>query len=253
MRLVTLNCWGGRAAGPLFDFFSRMRDGVDVFCLQEIFDADQAVLDRKHPEFVLVGDLFRRIGGILDGHEGHFARFEDPNRMSTALFVRKSVPIHDIWEEVVYVPEVPNEKGRAIISSRKVHCARLGLGTRELLALNLHGLWVDGPKTDTPERLEQSRCVRAVMDAHEGPKVVCGDFNLLPETESVRILDDGHRNLVREYGVPSTRTPLYRHYDAPAEPNYADYVIVSRDLEVEDFRVLPDEVSDHAALCATFI
>ncbi len=60
------------------------------------------------------------------------------------------------------------------------------------------------------------------------------------------------RNLVVEHGVASTRTPLYRHYDNPDEPNFADYVMPSRDLMVKRFEVLPDVVSDHAALYAEF-
>ena len=111
-------------------------------------------------------------------------------------------------------------------------------------------MWNGGPKTDTPERLEQSRRVREVLEKHAGPSLLCGDFNLLPETESVAILDKGMCNLVRDHRVKSTRTPLYRHYENPDEPNFADYILTSPDLKVKRFQVLPDIVSDHAPLYA---
>ena len=50
-----------------------------------------------------------------------------------------------------------------------------------------------------------------------------------------------------EFGVGATRTRLY----AGAE-RHADYVFVSPGVAVSDFRVLPDEVSDHAPLMLEF-
>jgi endonuclease/exonuclease/phosphatase family metal-dependent hydrolase len=59
----------------------------------------------------------------------------------------------------------------------------------------------------------------------------------------------GMRNLITEYGVTSTRTSLY----TKTEERFADYIFVSKDIEVKDFKVLPDVVSDHAALLLEFI
>ena len=78
--------------------------------------------------------------------------------------------------------------------------------------------------------------------------MLCGDFNLLPDTESLRMLESaGLRNLVVECGVTSTRTSLY----ARPEP-FADYVFVSDGIAVRDFHVLPDVVSDHTPLLLEF-
>jgi endonuclease/exonuclease/phosphatase family metal-dependent hydrolase len=90
------------------------------------------------------------------------------------------------------------------------------------------------------------------MKKISGPKIICGDFNILPDTESVAILENGMRNLVKEFAIESTRTPLYRHYNNPDEPNFADYVFVSPDVNVMKFTVLPDVVSDHSPLLLEF-
>jgi endonuclease/exonuclease/phosphatase family metal-dependent hydrolase len=50
-------------------------------------------------------------------------------------------------------------------------------------------------------------------------------------------------NLIKKYNITSTRTSIYTKPD-----KYADYVLVSPNIEVIDFKVLPDEVSDHAPL-----
>jgi endonuclease/exonuclease/phosphatase family metal-dependent hydrolase len=76
------------------------------------------------------------------------------------------------------------------------------------------------------------------------PYVLCGDFNLLPESESLLMLEQyGLRNLIREFGITSTRTSLY-----PKEGRFADYAFISEGIQLKSFEVLPDEVSDHAPL-----
>ena len=254
MRLTTLNAWGGRSMYPLMRFLRRRKGMTDVFCFQEIFDADQAVIDAKHPDEHLRGDLFLKISAELDEFVGTFARFEDPHRMSTAIFVRKTIPVLSASEPMVYLPPAPKEEGSMVFSPRKLQTVTLDVSGKPVLVANLHGLWNAGPKTDTPERIAQSERVVEALEAHAGPKIVCGDFNLLPQTMSVRILEveGGLRNPVVERGVKSTRTTLYRHYDNPAEPNFADYILHSTDLSAEEFEVLPDIVSDHSPLYARF-
>lgn len=253
LKLITLNCWGGRAADKLLPFFAEKGSEIDVFCLQEMFDADQRELDSRHPDMKLRGDLFARVREALPDHFGCFAYFDDnPNRMSLAMFVRQGLRLRGIADFIVHRPDTPQETGNAVRASRKLQFATIALNGRDVTVANYHGLWVNGPKTDTPERMLQGERIRAWLDRIAGPKVLCGDFNLLPGNASLRTVDAGMRNLVIEAGVKSTRTPLYRHYENPAEPNFADYVIASTDIDVKDFAVLPDAVSDHAALMVEF-
>lgn len=93
-----------------------------------------------------------------------------------------------------------------------------------------------------------SRKLAGYIENYEGAKVLCGDFNLSPDTESLKMIEAlPLRNLVKEYGVTSTRTSYYKK-----ENRFADYVLVNDKVEVIDFQVLPDEVSDHSALMVEF-
>ncbi|MEK7100530.1 MAG: endonuclease/exonuclease/phosphatase family protein, partial [Patescibacteria group bacterium] len=113
-----------------------------------------------------------------------------------------------------------------------------------LTVINFHGLWNGQGKGDSEDRIAQSEKIKNFMQNLQGNIVLCGDFNLEPDTESLRILEgSGLRNLIRENGITSTRTA---HYTGPVK--FADYVLVSETLEVADFQVLPDEVSDHTPL-----
>ncbi len=117
-----------------------------------------------------------------------------------------------------------------------------------LTVMNFHGLWNGLGKGDSDERIAQSRRILDCLRGRTEPVVLCGDFNLLPDTESLRMLEAvGLRNLVVEFGVTSTRTSLYRRPE-----RFADYVLVSHGIDVGDFRALPDEVSDHAPFLLEF-
>jgi endonuclease/exonuclease/phosphatase family metal-dependent hydrolase len=253
IRLISLNTWGGRALYPLMSFFRQKAGKADIFCLQEIFDADQAGLDERHPEEHVHGELFKKISDALSDFEGSFAYFDDnPYRQSLAIFARRNLPIKEVSDFVVYKPAKPKETGSAVISSRKIQYLTLRDSKINYTIANFHGLWNGGPKTDTPERLGQSIRVKEFLDKIGGPKILCGDFNLLPETESMRILEKGMRNLVIENKIASTRTPFYRSFYDPTAPNFADYILTSPEINVSRFEVLPDIVSDHSPLYLEF-
>jgi endonuclease/exonuclease/phosphatase family metal-dependent hydrolase len=247
LTIISLNAWAGRALYPLMRFIQRVAPTTDVFCLQEVFDSDRATQDKRHPNEFVQADLYKMLCAELKGFTPGFARHpDDPHRMSSAMFVSHRINfLYGIDDVGIHTPERPIETGSAVISARRMQHATVWLNNRPVQIANCHGLWQPGPKSDTPERLLQSHKIRAALD----PTVVlCGDFNLLPETESLRILSENMRDLVKENGVTCTRTPHYRHFDNPAEPNFADYVFTSPDLEVHEFAVLPDLASDHAPL-----
>jgi endonuclease/exonuclease/phosphatase family metal-dependent hydrolase len=111
----------------------------------------------------------------------------------------------------------------------------------------VHGLWNGKGKTDSVERIAQSQRIKQFLDTINNPKILCGDFNLRPDTESVKIIESGMRNLIKEYDIKSTRTSFYQK-----EEKYADYIFASADIIVNSFEVLNEEVSDHAPLLLDF-
>ena len=78
---------------------------------------------------------------------------------------------------------------------------------------------------------------------------MAGDFNLMPDTESISILENmSVRNLIKDYGITNTRTSYY----TKSADKFADYTFVTEGIEVSDFKVLLDEISDHAATYLDF-
>ena len=119
---------------------------------------------------------------------------------------------------------------------------------KKFAVFNFHGLWNGMGKTDTEDRLEQSRKVKEFMKKfNDLEKILCGDFNLLPNTESLAILSEDMKNLVKDFDITSTRSKLYTKPE-----KFADYILVSPDVSVKKFTVMQDEVSDHLPLLLEF-
>ncbi|MDJ0651580.1 MAG: hypothetical protein QNJ27_00995 [Simkaniaceae bacterium] len=131
--------------------------------------------------------------------------------------------------------------------SRNLQWIKCNDRERVFAVANVHGLWNGKGKGDTPERIFQSRNIKKTINNLHMPHILCGDLNLTLQTRSLRILDSDMRNCITEYGVRSTRT---RYYEK--EEKYADYMILSKGIKINKFKVLPDEVSDHSPLFLDF-
>ncbi len=250
MTIICLNIWGGRAGKEkLLSFFEKYRDAADVFCLQEVwsdrYESFEGVLAGGRPidHSTIMTHAFQEIGEILPNHEPYFApSFYESYGL--CMFVRKGIPVSGAGDVFVHKERGHVPEGDIGLHARNLQYVTLEDRGRKLTVMNFHGLWNGKGKGDCPERIAQSERILEFAATLPNPVVLCGDFNLTPDTESLQKLEAaGLRNLIREYGITSTRTSLY---DKPL--GYADYAFVSDAVEAKDFKVLPDEVSDHAPL-----
>jgi len=250
MKIISLNIWGGRAGKEkLLEFFRKYKNTIDVFCLQEVWSAPHKNLEGKLAGGVplnnaqIMTEGVREISNILVDHIPYFRPHLGDN-YGIIMFVRKGIEVIEEGEEFVhglkgYLPE-----GDLGNHPRNIQFATLRKGKDIVTVINFHGLWNGKGKTDSEDRLSQSNKIADFIKRQKHGIVLCGDFNLLPETESLKIVEKtGLRNLINEYGITSTRTSYYMK---PIK--FADYAFISDDIKVKDFRILPEEVSDHAPL-----
>ena len=251
MKLITLNTWGGRAGkGLLLDFFKKYED-VDVFCLQEIWSAPYKHLEGhpagglaiSHEQIMTRG--MQEISETLSNHSSYF-RPHHLDNYGLQMLVKNNLTVVENGEVYVYKHKGYIPEGDVGNHARNIQYVTLSLKDGPITIINFHGLW-DGQvkgKIDTNDRINQSKKIVEFLESLSNDFILCGDFNLLPNTESIAILERvGLKNLIKEYGVTSTRTSFYNKPD-----KHADYIFVSKGVEVKDFRVLPEEVSDHSAL-----
>jgi endonuclease/exonuclease/phosphatase family metal-dependent hydrolase len=241
MRIETLNIWGGQVTEPLLKHFREKEDSVDIFCLQEVFNGKPPV-GNSFPNAVV--DIYSRIADTLPNHTGYFRRSQD---QGLASFVRQDILLDGEGDIFVYRWLESMEGEDSKTHERNLQYMQFMHEGKEYTVANLHGLWNGQGKTDTEDRIAQSQKTKAFLDQQSGAKILVGDFNLRPDTQSLAILEEGMVNLVKEYAITSTRSSLY-----PKAEKFADYILVSPDVSVKDFRVLNDEVSDHLALQVDF-
>ncbi len=250
MKIISLNTWGGKGGKEnLLQFFADHKSDIDVFCLQEVWSASYEHLGtytaggvEMIQEHILVHGK-QELSALLSDHVGYFrSHFLDDYGLFTLVHKKyivteeKEVFVH---KEKGYVP-----KGDAGHHARNVQYLQITHKKNPLTIMNFHGLWNGKGKTDSPERIAQSEKIVEFLKTIKGEYVFCGDFNLLPDTESISIIEKtGARNLVKENGITSTRTALYTKPE-----KFADYIFVSKGVKVKEFKVLHDVVSDHAPL-----
>lgn len=253
MRLITLNIWGGKIFEPLINFFKDQANNTDIFCLQEVFHTPT---DKKDTHGARA-NVYDEIKQVLNGFQGFYALAQEgydtdgavdfPLSYGLAMFVKKSIPITVHGDVFVFRARNSRKDDNTSIG-RNLEYITLGNGEEATSIFNLHGLWSGDGKDDNRDRLEQSRKVKEFMATVESKKnILCGDFNLLPNTQSLLLLEAGMKNLVKDYGVTSTRSRFY------TKPNkFADYILVSPEVKVNRFEVLPVTASDHLPLLLDF-
>lgn len=254
MKIIDLNTWGGRAGKEkLLSFLQKYKDEADVFCLQEIWSAPYEHLEGinagglpiSHKDIMVYG--LQEISALFPSCTKFFC---PQNQDNYGLLLLVSERYKVLEEGEVYVHKFKGfvPQGDVGLHARSIQYVKLERDGKPLWVLNFHGLWNGQGKGDSNDRITQSEKINAFIKTLEGEIVFCGDFNLLPETKSMLMLEDaGLRNLIAEYGITSTRTPLYAK-----EEKFADYILVSKGIAVKGCKVLPDVVSDHAPLYLEF-
>ncbi|MDK1373557.1 MULTISPECIES: endonuclease/exonuclease/phosphatase family protein [unclassified Sinorhizobium] len=264
LRIVSLNAWGGRVYAPLIRYLAEI--DPDVLCLQEVTrtagsKADWLVYRDRGLELPQRANLFDAIAAVLPGHDGFFcptARGELSDgedvvlsEFGLATFVRKSLPV--IGQALDFVHGGFSADGwGAHPRARNAHCLRL-MNYEDgftITVAHMHGLRDIAGKEDTPARRAQAEALVRLVERvrHENERlVVCGDFNVLPGSETFDVLGKlGLTDLVTSRGFTDTRTSYYEK-----DNRFADYLLVTPEVKVLRFDVVDkQEVSDHRALLA---
>jgi len=226
----------------LFRFLKREADSTDIFCFQEVINVIGTSSEMP--------DLFSDIAKLLPGFQGFFEVAQDENNgiaEGLAMFIKRTEKIDEEGDFFAYRTRnaMTDNDGRTL--GKNLQFVQFPKSGKEYTIINFHGLWTGEGRDDTEERISQSQKLKEFLNVISGAKIICGDFNLSLNTKSMAIIDENMKNLIREYGITSTRNRFFPYPD-----KFADYIIISKDVEVNDFRVLQDEVSDHLALLLDF-
>ena len=261
LRIISLNAWGGKLHEALLQYVTAA--DPDVLCLQEVLRAPGT-----RPGWSIYRDgnvvlpqrfnLFAEVSTALPGHDAFFCPtsrgqlFDGDNAITAefglATFVRQSHSVIAQGLDFVH-GEFSVDGWGEHPRPRNAHCVRLFSQEHGTLTIaHMHGLRDVAGKGDTPARKGQAEALAGligrVWPGDEG-LVVCGDFNVLPDSVTFEILGGlGLSDLVTGHGLVDTRTSYYLK-----SGRYADYMLVTPGVNVAKFEVVEaPEVSDHRAL-----
>ncbi|SMO72443.1 endonuclease/exonuclease/phosphatase family protein [Paracoccus laeviglucosivorans] len=262
MKLICLNAWGGKLADALLDYVKA--EAPDVLCLQEIThtpasDKDRLTYRDGPHSLPQSANVFRDLCHALPDHAAFFHPAAQgelwdhtaavPSQFGLATFVHRSLPV--LGQVHGFVHKCYSADGYGDHPRpRNAHGVRVrdDVTGRSIGITHMHGLRDPKGKMDTPERTAQARRLLRLSDKLARPgdlRIICGDFNVEPDSETLQILaDGGFRELVTTGGFAGTRSS---HYQKPGR--FADYMLVDQPELITDFRVIYDpEISDHCPL-----
>ncbi len=238
MKLISLNIWGGKVFGPLASFLKEQASTTDIFCFQEVFqEANKAVYEGARL------NIFSEISQIIPESKGYFSPCQDNFGLGCFVKNRKA----EVEDAFVYGELNSMVEGNTSTLPRNIQSIRIPGLDKKFTVFNYHGIWRPGSKDDDADRIATSEKIKSIMKKSSGEKILCGDFNLLPDTKSLGILEDGMTNLIKQFNIKSTRSTLYTK-----EHKFADYMIVSKGVKVKDYKVPEITVSDHLPMILEF-
>jgi endonuclease/exonuclease/phosphatase family metal-dependent hydrolase len=132
---------------------------------------------------------------------------------------------------------------------RAVQIVELDINGKRLQVLNLHGIWTKDKEGDE-RTLKECEYILSVAKRKSIPTIIVGDFNLLPHTKSILLMEKDFRNLIKEYNITHTRPDFADGFEKGM--NVVDYVFVSKDIQVNGFKVVDTDLSDHLPLVLDF-
>lgn len=237
MRIIFFNIWHGQAWSGLKYFLQDNLINTDIFCFLEVDPDIQEKLEVLLPDFKHVYDKgikTKYLNGIIEGR---------------SVFVRKNIEItkkgrFDIFETT------PNDAGGFQYVNLKINDKKFFIG-------EVHGKTRPGDKFDTPERISQSEKIIQFLEKIKEPKILGGDFNLMPDTKSIKMIEEaGYANLIKIFGIKSTRNRIswdqFCKEPGFTKQHFADYCFVSPEIKVKKFEVPYMEISDHLPLILEF-
>lgn len=254
-EIISLNTYNARFKDEYFNFLDSHRP--DVFCFQEINSGLEPVvtstgsmIDQYYQTLLRLPEYYGYHNTRQD--DWHMSSYDKARPWGNAIFVKKGIKILSYREDYILghrnSAEMKNIEKTLPVSAQTII---LEIEGNLYSIVNFHGYYAGTGvgKKDCPERLEQSKALCEHISKLPGKVILLGDFNLDPETESIKILEDFPLdNLITKYKIESTRT---HHYPAEKKQKsaFADYAFVGTDVEVLDFSA--DESftgSDHAPL-----
>lgn len=237
-KILQLNAWTGRIKGALLEFIQK--NDFDIICLQEAIWAD----DNETLEI-----FSATVEKIKEASKLKYESRADnwiANAFNTKIYQGNAIlsreKIIEEQIELVYGEEKVAETAQDLLNHYyKAQLVKLESG---LNIVNYHGYWLPTPIGDETTTDVMRKVAKIARNA-KGPLVMCGDLNIIYDSPAMRELDF-LQDLTHKHNIDNTLVGLKFNGKVPC-----DHILINNQVEVTDFSVLNNIISDHKPLSAT--
>lgn len=242
MKIIQLNIWGGKLGLQVVDFLKKEKP--DFVCMQEVNDLKGRA---GYKFFSTLEEIRDKSGFEYSAMSASYSSryMERELEYGNAILSNyKILSSKTVFTRGEYRRNFDIEKDDGNI--RNLQIAKVATDSGEINFLNHHGHHIQDSKLGDDETVRQMRVIAGAIEKLNGPVILCGDFNLSPESDSIKIIEEKLTNLSVKYGLKNT----YNQFGTSSA--VCDYIFINDSVNISDFRMADEIVSDHNALILEF-
>lgn len=249
LKFIQVNIYRGKYLENLIEFL--LSEKPDFITMQEVTAVGTNLYrDKTANLFDLLKD---KLG--LEAFFDNVIEYSDlkDSLFGNAVFSRYPIVAHKVITlkdfRKVTICEVDGEKAFEIrpLLARHLIDALVDLGDLKIRVIGWHGAWT-APPTDTDETLRQAKIVAEYLRFLEEPFILGGDLNAIPESTTVKMINEVAGNLMINSGVSQTTHP--RLHEIVPIGYLVDYIFVSKRFKAVRVDAPLVDVSDHLPVVA---
>lgn len=247
IKFITLNLWnGGILMNHIIEFLKK--ENGDIIALQEAYDENNIVRETRYRS---VSVLKKECGydystfspAFLDDRKEPFAK--NGNCVLSRFPIESS---RSIFYDVPY-GRFPSGLTDYSFNPRNLQFVKINLCKSILNVLNTQGIW-GFDSYDNERRLNMSEIIIKEIKNKQNV-ILTGDFNVNPNTETVRKIENHLGNIFR--GELKTTFNLKRkEKSGNFASSVVDMTFVSNDIEILEHYCPDVDISDHLPLVCRF-
>lgn len=245
IKVVCLNVWiGGILFAELLDFLRT--ENADILLLQEVRSNSGKNLPREYQTHQV---LQKELGYEYASFAPAFIDSINSQEVVQGNLVLSKYPLREI-KTIFY--DIPfgiriDEPEYYAVTPRNLQHVLVEIGDKSIHLFNTQGIWGTNG-LDTERRIAMGKII-----AHEvsqvSPVLLAGDFNILPESETISLIE---KQLVSVFKDELTTSFNVTRKNLLLSPGYANSVVdmffVSKELIVQNHYCPQVDISDHLPL-----
>jgi endonuclease/exonuclease/phosphatase family metal-dependent hydrolase len=251
IKILQLNINSDNYWDQLISFITD--NDFDILDFQEVTGKD-TLAGNIHSQRDIFSELLKHFGDKYDAELAITQRYASSPfaYMGNATFFKKSFTILEKKEIALstFSQLFPTDGTIFEKIGRKILYLKLSIANKKISFLNTHFAWAKSP-IEEPHQTKQGEIFIDYLRTVPVPFILTGDFNLDPQQPFIQKINKLSRNLIDTYHITNTLNPNNHRVKSLFPPGVAvDYIFTSNDLEVKNFSVINEDISDHLGLTA---